>query len=248
MFDALPLAAEPFAAALDLVCAVIETAYARLPAIALLRSPHFRFVADGTPLGARDIRALDDALAEAGYLGEASQLAHLLARWRSTPVDDRRAASTARATRAGDVLLRLATELEPLRTPAPVATLLARLLEFLARYEHLPGPDDPLRTRQLRARGAILGTLAALRDAHEALDPVEVDFAHVTALVRRWIESQTFAPRAGDAGVHLVDAASARGRTIRGAASSTRQACSASSAGPQRPSGSKGSAPPSRTC
>ena len=32
----------------------------------------------------------------------------------------------------------------------------------------------------------------------------------MAALIRRWIEVQTFAPRAGDSGVHLVDAWSAR--------------------------------------
>src|SRR5207253_1760429 len=42
-FDALPLAAEPYAAALDLVCAVVNTNVARIPGVALLRSPHFRF-------------------------------------------------------------------------------------------------------------------------------------------------------------------------------------------------------------
>ena len=35
-------------------------------------------------------------------------------------------------------------------------------------------------------------------------------FDQVAALIRRWIEGQTFAPRTGEAGVHVVDAASAR--------------------------------------
>ena len=43
MFDALPLAAEPYAAALDLVFSFVSANFARVPAIALLRSPHFRF-------------------------------------------------------------------------------------------------------------------------------------------------------------------------------------------------------------
>jgi RecB family exonuclease len=211
MFDALPLAAEPYAAALDLVCAVVDTAFGRGPSVALLRSPHFRFTADDTGPSARDLQALDDALAEAGYLGERISLERLLDVWRASHDDTHgRAVVRARAVRAGEVLARLAAELEPLRTAAPVATHLTCLLDFLARYEHLPGPDDPLRARQLRARGAIVATLTSLRDAHALLDPQPVEFAHVTALVRRWIEAQTFAPRAGDAGVHLVDAASAR--------------------------------------
>jgi hypothetical protein len=37
-----------------------------------------------------------------------------------------------------------------------------------------------------------------------------VDFDHVAALVRRWIEGQTFQPLTGESGVHVVDAVSAR--------------------------------------
>ena len=40
MFDALPLAAEPFAAALDVVLTAVGSNFARGPAVALLRSPH----------------------------------------------------------------------------------------------------------------------------------------------------------------------------------------------------------------
>ena len=46
MVDALPLAAEPFAAALDLVLSCVSADFARVPAMALLRSPHFRFVSN----------------------------------------------------------------------------------------------------------------------------------------------------------------------------------------------------------
>ena len=35
------------------------------------------------------------------------------------------------------------------------------------------------------------------------------EFDEVTALLRRWIEGQTFAPRTGNAGVHVLDSASA---------------------------------------
>src|SRR5207244_1812315 len=70
MFDALPLAAEPYAAALDLVLSCVSANFARVPVVALLRSPHFRF--EGvTP---REIDALDRALSEAGYLGDIDSL------------------------------------------------------------------------------------------------------------------------------------------------------------------------------
>ena len=42
-FDALPLAAEPFAAALDLVFEFVESGFTRHALVALLRSPHFVF-------------------------------------------------------------------------------------------------------------------------------------------------------------------------------------------------------------
>lgn len=212
MFDALPLAAEPYAAALDLVFSFVSSSFARVPAIALLRSPHFCAGSERTRpteiverIRERDIVALDRALSEAGYLGDHAVLERLVERWRSA---DRGLLLQAR--RAGDVLEQLARELQPLRSTAPVCDHLTRVLSFLARYDRIPDDDDPLRARQLRARSAILATLGSLRDAYQRFDPAPVDFDEVAAMVRRWIEGQTFAPRTGDAGVHLVDAESAR--------------------------------------
>ena len=50
-FDALPLAAEPFAAALDLVFEFVESGFTRRSMVALLRSPHFVFRHDDRPIG-----------------------------------------------------------------------------------------------------------------------------------------------------------------------------------------------------
>jgi RecB family exonuclease len=222
MFDALPLAAEPYAAATDLVLACVTGNFARIPAVALLQSPHFRFRRDPIESGpvesgqdirepdpfvsARDIDALDRALAEAGYLGEAGALDRLIETWRAAAP---RKGRLVRALRAAVLLRQIVGELAPLGEPAPVAAHLTRLIGFLSRHEHLPGPDDPLRVRQLRARAAILGTLAMLRDAHARFDPAPAGFDELAALVRRWIDGQTFAPRSGNAGVHVVDARSA---------------------------------------
>jgi ATP-dependent helicase/nuclease subunit B len=72
-------------------------------------------------------------------------------------------------------------------------------------------PSDGIyRERARRARGAILGTLIALRDGWARFDDTPVDSDVVAALIRRSIEVQTFAPRTGDSGVHLADAWSAR--------------------------------------
>lgn len=205
MFDALPLAAEPYSAAVDLLFSCISTGFGRTPAMALLRSPHFRF--DGETPDPRDLAALDRALAEAGYLGDPDVLARILAGWRAKAPER---GGLVRALRAGAVLERIAAELRPLRDPAPAAEHLTTVLAFLGTHEHLPGPDDPLRARQLRARAAVLAILASLRDAYRRFDAEPVDFEQIAAMVRRWIDGETFSPRTGDGGVHLVDADSAR--------------------------------------
>ena len=208
VFDALPLAAEPYAAALDVVFSFISSSFARVPAIQLLRSPHFRFPADDNePIRAGEISALDHALSDAGYLGDLVALERLIEKWTDEPAVSRVPKS---ARRAGMALLNLARALDPLRGRETVAVHLDRLLAFLSAHDNLPGPDDPLRTRQLRARGAILGLVRALRDAYQRFDGTAAVFDEIAAMVRRGIEEQTFAPRSGDSGVHLVDAESAR--------------------------------------
>jgi len=215
-FDALPLAAEPYAAALDLVLSCVSANFARGPAIALLRSPHFDFgnvrLKPDTTNEVRlkpdttyvdDVPALDRALAEAGYLGDAESLERLLESWTSgDPVRGR----MERALRAGDVLREIVGELSPLRSRAPVADHLECLLAFFEKHEC----DEESDSRARRARGAILGTLITLRDGWARFDHTPVDSDVVAALIRRWIGVQTFAPRAGNSGVHLVDAWSAR--------------------------------------
>lgn len=205
MFDALPLAAEPYAAALDLVLTCVSANFARMPLVSLLQSPHFRFDEPGRPLTARDLKVLDRGLSEAGYLGDVAALESVVASWQG---EDGKA--NARAFGAGQEALAVARELMPLKSAAPVATHVETLLGFLSRHDSVPGPDDPLRARQLRARAAIVAALHAIRDAHLAYDARPREFDHVAAMIRRWIEGQTFAPRAGSAGVHLVDAESAR--------------------------------------
>ena len=207
MFDALPLAGEPYAAALDLLMSFVGSNFGRVPGIALLSSPHLRVHIDTGAGDPKDVAALDRALSEAGYLGEHDALTRIVDGWRA---DGPSRGFLARALRAGETLTRVAGELRPLRTAAPVAEHLSVLLSFLETYEHLPGPDDPLRVRQLRARAAILGTMATLRDAYRRFDAAPVEFDEVAAMVRRWIDAQTFSPRAGDTGVHVVDAESAR--------------------------------------
>src|SRR6266571_5182658 len=62
--DALPLAVEPAAAALDLVLDVVASRFARNPLVSLLRSPHLVFVHDGSEISGGSISALNRALSQ----------------------------------------------------------------------------------------------------------------------------------------------------------------------------------------
>ena len=108
--DALPLAAEPYAAALDLVLSVVAAGFARAPSVALLRSPHFRFEVSGDTISGFDCAALDRALSEAGYLGGFDALEAVVAQWQQ---DGRGSGKLAR--RAGVALLGVSSALAPLR-------------------------------------------------------------------------------------------------------------------------------------
>ncbi len=83
--DTLPLAAEPYAAAVDLVLEFVASDFTRGTATALLRSPHFTLFGD-EPAGKRvaersAISALDVALADSRYLGGLARLESLVAEW-----------------------------------------------------------------------------------------------------------------------------------------------------------------------
>jgi RecB family exonuclease len=206
MFDAMPLASESYAAALDLVIDFVRGQGERATAIALLRSPLFDFGSVQAPLLARDVTALDRALSEAGYLGGLDALERLVTGWKEPGSISRHR----RALRASDVLVGVARDLASLRSQAPCAEHLDVLVAFLRRYERMPRSDDSLRPRLLRGRAAVLEVLTSLSHAYAWFDPVDVEFNTVAAVIKRWIEAHTFAPRTGENGVHVVDAESAR--------------------------------------
>ncbi len=206
-FETLPLAAEPYAAALDLVFSTVNTNVSRASGIALLVSPHFRWLVNDQPAFPASVAAADVLLSERGYLGGLDALQRLV----SAASGERKGSiPMAAALPALEVLAGIAAELEPLRSEAPPADHLDTLLAFLIRHDASVADDEPVRSRRLRARAAIQGILAVLRNEYRELDSQPVDFERVAALVRRWIESHTFSPRIGDGGVHLVDAESAR--------------------------------------
>src|SRR5262245_11899430 len=204
MFDALPLASESFAAALDLVIAFVAGNFGRRPAVALLRSPHFHFGSENAPLTPDEVSVLDRALSEAGYLGDVATLEQLVAAWSAGALPRQGLAHSANA------VLEAARRLESLQSPAPLAAHLAALEDFLVRYEARPGSKDGLDARHRRGRAAVFDVLSGLRHAFEQFDQRVVTFDETTAVLKRWIDAHTFAPRASDTGVHLVDADTAR--------------------------------------
>lgn len=196
--DALPLAAEPFAAALDLIFSAVAARFARGPLLQLMRSPHFVFAGGGDAPGHAALAALDRALAEAGYLGDLERL-RAFAEQAAGP-----------AARAAAVAAGLASELAPLAHPASVSSHLTTLLGFVREHERLPVGDDPVSARHLRARAAVLRTLEDLRAAALRFDDPPATLTQLAPSIRRWLESQTFSPARGEAGVELVDASAAR--------------------------------------
>jgi len=68
--DALPLAAEPTAAAIDLVLETVAADFSRGTLVALLRSPHFTFGDGDADVTRESVSALDRALSQARYLGD----------------------------------------------------------------------------------------------------------------------------------------------------------------------------------
>jgi RecB family exonuclease len=96
--DAQPLAAEPYAAALDLVLTCVATEFARGPSLALLEAPQFRLVPEvaaedggsnaGTPhpgetapLDRGDLAACDRELRDAWFFGGRDRLLEIRLRW-----------------------------------------------------------------------------------------------------------------------------------------------------------------------
>jgi RecB family exonuclease len=207
-FDALPLAAEPFAALLDLVLAVARTAGGREASIALLRSTLVAFEHAGEPVGPNEAGALDAVLAARRATGGAGTFpAEVDAFVRGNRVG--RIDVTA-ARRAAAVAARNAQALEGYRT-APIGSAQVGAIAAFLRDHERPGDLSVAGTeRHLRARAAVLGILDGLAQACQRHDDRARPHEDLSALLHHAIEAHTFAPRRGHGGVHLVDAAAAR--------------------------------------
>jgi len=211
--DALPLAAEPFAAAIDLIFSFALAEGTRATLVELLASPLWSFEIDGDAVDREDVAAADASLREVKYVGGWDRLASLAsdsAKLGSSDAGRRRPGS--RSTRASAALRAAsaaAAELRPMIDATSASIQVAALLAFIAGHERLPDPRDEWCGRHLRARAAVLAALASLREAHQAHDDAPVPLAELSNTVRRWIEGQTFSPRTGTRGLMLLDASSA---------------------------------------
>jgi RecB family exonuclease len=207
---ALPLAAEPTAAALDLVLEAVATRFTRGSLVALLRSPHFAFTdssafaeatADKGGVVTRvAVSALDRALSEARYLGDPETLASIASEWRehSSPV-------RLRSVPALEAAVTVTQELAPLGEPRRASEQLGTLVAFWCAHLRPLADDDPLVVRERRARAAIDDLLSALAAAHAAEDDPEWTIDDLAIAVRRAIEDHTFAADSAENGVHLLD-------------------------------------------
>jgi hypothetical protein len=221
MSDALPLAAEPTSAALDLILDAASSRFSRSTLIALMRSPHFVFRSDEdhgvrlkpdttelpgesttepASVTRESISALDRALSAARYLGELERLEALVGEW---------GAGASRP--AMDAAVGIARALAPLTEARPASDQVACLLAFWSAHARPIADDDPFASRERRARAAIVEMLPSLAAVHAAHDDPAWTIDELAIAVRRWIEEQTFVPDPGEgSGVHLLDDQAAR--------------------------------------
>ena len=203
--DTLPLAAEPVAAALDLVIEFVSSLFTRAASVALLRSPHFLLGDSGEPLSRAAIAGLERVMREHRYLGELEALRSL-----ETGLS-RNADASADVLAAWKAVARAAEVLQPLTTPAPASSQLSTLALFLTSHAN-PDSDE----RATRGRAALVNVLQSLAAAYASHgDPGNPgnDVATIDDLapdIRRWIEEETFDPRSGETGLHLLSAQAAR--------------------------------------
>jgi RecB family exonuclease len=202
-FDALPLAAEPFAAALDVVLEFVESGFTRGSMVALLRSPHFVFRHGDRLIDRKQIAALDRVLSDERYLGGLERLQDA-----SAVLLDAAAAAEGPALQAVLGMVRTAAvALAPLLAAAPASSQFRCLIRFLDEYE---APIDENASRLRRGRAAVRDVLAALTAAHSAHDDPPMAIAELAASIRRWIEERTLVPDSGSTGVQFADDQAAR--------------------------------------
>ena len=191
--DRLPLAGEPYAAAVDLVLECVAANFTRRAMTAMLRSSHFRFEIDGAEVNRESVRLLDTQMAEQRYLGGLDRLRALVETW------------TGGEQPAARVALDAATALAPLLESRPMIEQVDRVRAFLEAH------DRPHAGRRARARAAIDAALDGLGASYRRHDPAATGtVTELSASLRRWLGTQTFADDTGDSGVRILDVQAAR--------------------------------------
>lgn len=191
--DTLPLAAEPYAAAVDVVLECAAANFTRRALMALLRSPHFRFEIDGAEIDRASVTVVDVAMADERYLGGLDRLRALVDPW------------TGAERPAGRAALDAAIALSPLSEPRPMVDQVEVLRAFLDRH------DRPHDDRRRRARSAVVMALDGLIAAYRRHDPTATGtVTELSAALRRWLGTQTFDVATTPGGVRILDASSAR--------------------------------------
>jgi RecB family exonuclease len=208
-FDAQPLASEPFAALLDLVLAVARTRGTRETVVALLESTLLSFDTGDGRLRPTAVQALSQVLVARRETGEAdvyeaavrSFFGH---RSRRDGLDREAALGAARVAAA------VCQALVPFGQASTASTQVRTIGAFLKTHERDVPDEAAGRERHQRARAAVLGALNDLAAAYARHGDDARSVDNLIAAIRHVIEAQTFAPRRGRDGVHLVDAAAAR--------------------------------------
>jgi RecB family exonuclease len=210
MTDALPLAAEPYAAAVDLVLECVTSDFSRSTLVALLQSPHFSWQALGGALTRDDLRECDQALAEVRYLGGRESLTRLATQWSAATGDDRISSRRRRAAAACHVAAQVADALAPLADERPVEAQTELLHQFLVTHRQVE-VSEPHDERRSRAQHAVYESLRQLGRAARVHDPeAVVSAASLSQTLRHWLEGRTFDMRTEPGGIRLLDAQSAR--------------------------------------
>ena len=193
--DTLPLAAEPYAAAVDVVLECAAANFTRRALMALLKSPHFRFSIDGADLDRASVAALDIAMAEQRYLGGLERLRALAETW------------TGAAAPAATAAIAAATALAPLLDSRPMVDQVELLRAFLDAHDRPATHGD----RRRRARTAVAIALEGLIAAYRRHDPSATGtVTELSAAIRRWLGTQTFELATTPGGIRILDAQSAR--------------------------------------
>ncbi len=208
-FDALPLGAEPFAAALDLVLAVARTGGTREASVSLLRSHLLRFEVNGQPVGRRDAAALDAVLAERRAAGDAGTYPSEIDAFFGTH-QTRDRIEAVRARRGAVAAAIVSEKLRPFRSASTASTQIETIAAFLRECSVTDTSADAFGERQDRARAAVLGVLDGLADAFRRHDDRPRAAEVLVGAVHHALESRTFTPRRGRTGVQLVDAVATR--------------------------------------